>query len=149
MNCREYQEFFSDLFDGELPPDRKADLERHLGSCAPCGAEYASFTDALQALQGAAARPAGEGFVSGVIEAAQQEAERQALYQHTGMRRPSTRRLVAPRRMAWAIPALAASALAAFAVGFFIQKQAGDRAIRPQRATSPPRNGSRKTASSM
>jgi hypothetical protein len=130
MNCREYQEFFSDLFDGELPPDRRADLEGHLVSCAPCRAEYASFTDSLQALQGAAARPAGEGFAGRVMDAAQQEAERHVLFQHTGLRRPSTRRLVAPRRVAWTVPALAASALAAFAVGFFIQKQAADREIR-------------------
>jgi len=130
MNCREHQEFFSDLYDGNLPADRGRELEAHLAGCADCRGEYEAFSASLKALQEAGERAVPEAFVRRVMDTARAESERQVLYQNTGMRRPSTRRFVVPRpRALWAIPALAASALVAFAVGYFIQKQAADRAI--------------------
>ena len=36
MNCREMQEEFSALLDGELPPEARAAAEAHLSECADC-----------------------------------------------------------------------------------------------------------------
>jgi len=129
MNCREHQEFFSDLYDGNLPADRGRELEAHLSGCDDCRGEYEAFSASLKALQEAGERAVPEAFVRRVMDTARAESERQVLYQNTGMRRPSTRRMVVPKRAVWAIPAIAAAALVAFAVGYFIQKQAADRAI--------------------
>lgn len=127
MNCRERQEFFSDLYDGDLPPDRRRDLESHLSACAECRSEYEIFSASLHALRESVAPVPGEAFVRRVVESARGETERQALFQNTGLRRPTTRRMTAPRRALWTFPAIAASALVAFALGFFVQKHAADR----------------------
>jgi hypothetical protein len=129
MNCRERQEFFSDLYDGNLPGDRRGDLESHLSSCGDCRSEYEVFSSSLHALREAPQAAPGEAFVRKVVESARGETERQALFQNTGLRRPTTRRHTSPRRAVWAVPAIAAAALVAFAVGFFVQKQASDRRI--------------------
>ena len=66
MNCRERQEFFSDLYDGNLPVDRRGDLEAHLSSCADCRGEYETFSASLHALREAApATPRCTGRISG------------------------------------------------------------------------------------
>lgn len=129
MNCREHQEFFSDLYDGNLPGDRRRDLESHLSACADCRAEYEVFSTSLHALREAAVPAPGDAFVRRVVDSARGESERQVLFQNTGMRRPTTRRTTAPRRAMWAVPALAASALIAFALGFMIQKHSADQRI--------------------
>ena len=129
MNCRERQEFFSDLYDGQLPADRRRDLEAHLGSCADCRPEYEVFSASLHALRESRGHVPGEGFTRRVLEAARGERERQALFQNTGIRRPTTRRMAAPRTAAWALPAVAASLVAAFGLGFLVQKRAADQQI--------------------
>ena len=50
MTCREVQEFFSDLFDGELPLDRKRPLESHIATCPECHVEYDVFLKSMHAL---------------------------------------------------------------------------------------------------
>ena len=130
MNCREHQEFFSDLYDGNLTPDRRRELEAHLASCPECRAEYGEFSESLHALREGAVPVPGEPFVRKVVETVRGETERIALFQNTGMRRPTTRRATAVRRATWAFPAMAASALVAFTAGILIQKQATDQEIR-------------------
>ncbi|HZL73401.1 MAG TPA: DUF6569 family protein [Planctomycetota bacterium] len=130
MNCREHQEFFSDLYDGNLAPDRRRDLEAHLASCAECRAAYGDLSESLHALREGSSPVPGEPFVRNIVETVRSETERIALFQNTGMRRPTTRRTVSTRRAAWALPAVAAAALIAFAIGFLVQKQAADQEIR-------------------
>lgn len=36
MNCRELIEFLVDYRDGHLPPEQRAEFERHLAICGPC-----------------------------------------------------------------------------------------------------------------
>lgn len=36
ISCRELVEFLDLYLDGDLPPDRKAEFERHLSVCEPC-----------------------------------------------------------------------------------------------------------------
>ena len=130
MNCREHQEFFSDLYDGNLSPERRRELEAHLAECAECRTEYEEFSSSLHALREGNVPVPGDTFVRRIVDTARSETERIALFQNTGVRRPTTRRTVAPRRPLWAIPAVAAAALAAFALGFLVQKQAADQEIR-------------------
>src|SRR5688572_11558811 len=130
MNCREHQEFFSDLYDGNLPVERRRELESHLATCPECRAEFGEFSSSLHALREGSVPVPGDVFVRRIVDTARSETERIALFQNTGVRRPTTRRSIAPRRPLWAIPAVAAAALGAFALGFLIQKQAGDQEIR-------------------
>ncbi|HEU4339221.1 MAG TPA: zf-HC2 domain-containing protein, partial [Planctomycetota bacterium] len=130
MNCREHQEFFSDLYDGNLPAERRRELEAHLAACAECRGEYGEFSSSLHALREGAVPVPGDTFVRAIVDTARSETERIALFQNTGVRRPTTRRTVSPRRPLWAIPAVAAAALGAFALGFLVQKQAADQEIK-------------------
>ena len=36
ITCRELVEFLDLYLDGDLPPERKAEFERHLSVCEPC-----------------------------------------------------------------------------------------------------------------
>src|SRR5688572_6010228 len=129
MNSREHQEFFSDLYDGHLAPERTREMESHLAACPTCRAEYEEFSESLHALREGAVPVPGDPFVHRVVETVRSETERIALFQNTGVRRPTTRRTTAPQRSVWALPAIAASALVAFAIGFVVQKHAGDQVI--------------------
>src|SRR4026209_249955 len=106
MNCREHQEFFSDLYDGNLPPERRRELEAHLASCAVCRAEFEEFSSSLHALREGNVPVPGDTFVRRIAATARSETERIALYQNAGVRRPTTRRMTASRRPLWAIPAV-------------------------------------------
>jgi len=44
MNCEKYQELISCLFDGEINPEEKIELEKHIASCPQCRAIYEDFT---------------------------------------------------------------------------------------------------------
>jgi hypothetical protein len=107
MNCREHQEFFSDLYDGNLPPDRRRELESHLASCPECRAEYGELSESLHALREGAVPVPGDPFVHRVVETVRSETERIALFQNTGVRRPTTRGRRRPGGL-WALPAIAA-----------------------------------------
>lgn len=37
MNCQAYVEFILQYLEDDLPPDVRADFERHLAACPPCG----------------------------------------------------------------------------------------------------------------
>ena len=39
MNCRELEKHLTDYHDGELPPDLRQEVDRHLEDCASCRAE--------------------------------------------------------------------------------------------------------------
>ena len=39
-SCAETRELLSAYVDGELPPDRAAEVADHLASCAACAGEY-------------------------------------------------------------------------------------------------------------
>src|SRR5437762_80475 len=120
MLCREYQEFFSDLYDGDLASERRADLESHLVSCSPCQDEYKIFKESLAALQGMGEVPASDKFAARVRYAISQDKERGMLYAETGLAKPSTRRVMAPpparRPFALAFATVAAAAAVALAI---------------------------------
>ncbi|MFN2598928.1 MAG: anti-sigma factor [Pyrinomonadaceae bacterium] len=59
MNCEKCHELLSDFLDGTLPPDARAQLERHLGACLSC----ASAREELSAIV-ATARESREHLVA-------------------------------------------------------------------------------------
>lgn len=44
MNCEKYQELISCLIDGEITPEERAELEKHIASCPECKAMYEDFS---------------------------------------------------------------------------------------------------------
>jgi len=46
MTCRDILEDASAFLDGQLPPERRASVERHLEACPECAAEFDSLTQA-------------------------------------------------------------------------------------------------------
>ena len=95
MSHARWSEQIDDLVTGELPDERREELERHLASCEECQAEL----DALQALRGATRRLADTAGPPAVLE----EAVRSRLDRED--RSPA-----APRRVPQAGPWLAAAA---------------------------------------
>lgn len=51
MNCQELETLLHPYLDGELAPDQRADVERHLGDCADCRAHLKDFQALHAALQ--------------------------------------------------------------------------------------------------
>ena len=51
MKCQHASDLFSDLHEGALSTEVAAKLEEHLAGCTSCASEYASFEEALGALQ--------------------------------------------------------------------------------------------------
>src|SRR5262245_50721327 len=111
MTCREVQEFFSDLYDGELPIDRKRSLESHIATCPQCHEEYDLFLKSMQALTTTASIEAPERFVESVTTS--MKIERIA---------PPVEAAVAPpkRSSPWAPVAAAAGILVALVTGYVV-----------------------------
>jgi anti-sigma factor RsiW len=47
ITCRELIEFLIDYRDGNLPPEQKAEFERHLTCCGPCVAYMKTYEQAI------------------------------------------------------------------------------------------------------
>jgi anti-sigma factor RsiW len=49
MNCRAYVEFILQYLENDLPPDVRADFERHLAACPPCGRYLRQYQQTVDA----------------------------------------------------------------------------------------------------
>jgi len=54
VTCRELVELVTDYLDGALPPERRAEVVKHLGDCADCLRYLAQLQTTRQVLAGAA-----------------------------------------------------------------------------------------------
>ena len=64
MDHEAAQALFSAYVDGELTPAERAALDEHLGGCAPCTAELASFRQTLSAMRGATPVASPDAFMA-------------------------------------------------------------------------------------
>jgi anti-sigma factor RsiW len=128
--CRGFEADLSALLDGELAPERAAELRAHLAACADCRERLAGLARVDAALS-AAPLPAVPASLRARLEA-RLESAGQA---DTLLRR--TRRAPAPRRAGWG---RAAGALAAAAAGVALYLAVATRepARLPETAPAPP-----------
>jgi anti-sigma factor RsiW len=47
VTCREFAEFMADYLSGELPPETRAQFERHLTVCPNCVAYLSNYRDTI------------------------------------------------------------------------------------------------------
>ncbi len=114
MNCTEVREEFSALLDGELAPEVRAEVERHLGQCSECLHELEAYkrVDVLYRQLEPVAAP--QSFEEGVRT------------------RVSDVRVMERRKrqwLRWTWPVLAASAASVLIVAGWFQLQPGPRAF--------------------
>jgi anti-sigma factor RsiW len=48
ITCRELLEFLNLYLDGELPEERRAEFDRHLGVCEPCRSYIREYRQAVE-----------------------------------------------------------------------------------------------------
>jgi anti-sigma factor RsiW len=48
VTCREFAEFMIDYTSGELPPDQRAEFERHVSVCPNCGKYLTSYQETVK-----------------------------------------------------------------------------------------------------
>ena len=53
MNCREFTEFLHEYLFDDLPPDERAEFEKHLAECPWCVAYLDSYKQTIQLEQAA------------------------------------------------------------------------------------------------
>jgi anti-sigma factor RsiW len=127
--CQGFEADLSALLDGELAPERAAELRAHIGACPGCRARLAELARVDTALS-AAVLPAVPGSLRARLDARLASAGRG----DTPVRR--SRRADAPRR-AWR--GRAAGALAAAAAGIALYLAVATREpARPETAPAPP-----------
>lgn len=147
MNCQNTTESFSDYYDGGLQSAERAALEEHLRGCASCTTEYRHFTRSLEALHETAPLETTAAFMSTLKASASQQIERRPASPKT---KSEAMTIVTPKAdsrplsksdskpvaktgpMAkmpgsWWVPwALAATTLAAFALGVLVSGRRQD-----------------------
>jgi anti-sigma factor RsiW len=62
LRCKDFEEVLSDYLDGELPPEHKQRLERHLLLCPACSETLRGMHQVRLALQGLGASETPAGF---------------------------------------------------------------------------------------
>jgi hypothetical protein len=70
VTCRDAREWFSDLLDEALEPDRRRDVEAHLAGCAECRVELDRLRATVAALREVEPARAPAGFVDRVLQRA-------------------------------------------------------------------------------
>jgi hypothetical protein len=130
IRCRSYDDDWSALLDGELPPDRVAELSGHLAGCERCRVRVAALreVDALVAARAEPAFPAdlGERLAARI----RADAARAG-----GAGRGAPGGLAPTRRPRWLMPAAAlAASTAAAALVLAVWPRAGT----PPLVTPPP-----------
>lgn len=71
MDCERTRELLNAYLDGELPPDRRADVDAHLCDCAACAAALGELEGLNRAIATLAGAAVPEGFAARVREAAE------------------------------------------------------------------------------
>ncbi len=147
MNCQNTTEYFSDYYDGGLGAGERQLLEEHLRSCTSCTTEYRHFTTSLSALHETRPMETTAAFMTNLKATASQQIERRQNYTRT---KSEAMTIVTPKAdsrpvgktdskpvtksapimklpATWWVPwALAATTLAAFALGFTVSGRGGD-----------------------
>ena len=151
MNCQNTTEFFSDYYDGGLQAAERQALEEHLRSCAGCTTEYRHFTRSLEALHETAPMETTAAFMNTLKASATQQIERRQNYPRTkseamtvvtpkadskpvakadsrpvGRADSKTTPIAKLPAAAWVPWVLAATTLAAFALGFAVSGRRAD-----------------------
>jgi hypothetical protein len=90
MNCNSIESLFSDLFDGQLAPARRAKVESHLQTCAACRENYAAFERTTSALRDSAAPQTEPSLAADILAAVDQAASAEASRSETDFRRAMT-----------------------------------------------------------
>lgn len=123
MNCADAAERITALVDGELPPEERAELERHLAECGACRDARAAEEAIAARVRGLGRPPLPDGFREAVLERVRAEPA-------PGAARPSGRIIpLGP----W-LTAGAAAAAAALAMVYF---GGGDEAGAPVATLAP------------
>jgi mycothiol system anti-sigma-R factor len=118
MSCAETRELLSAYVDGELPPDRAAEVADHLASCAACAREYESTLETVRALREGLVRHRAPDVLRARVRAAIREERPEALPAP-----PLRRAWRAPWRVPWRavaaalVVAVASSGLTLLAAG--------------------------------
>ena len=60
MNCKELVELLLDFIADDLTPERRAELEQHLGCCGPCQAYFETYQITIQLSRKLCCRPLPE-----------------------------------------------------------------------------------------
>ncbi|HLY09564.1 MAG TPA: DUF6569 family protein [Planctomycetota bacterium] len=147
MNCQNTTEFFSDYYDGGLQSAERTALEEHLRCCSTCTTEYRHFTRSLEALHETAPLETTTAFMTNLKASASQQIDRRQGYPKT---KSEAMTIVTPKAdsrplsksdsksvaktaplaklpsPAWVPWALAATTLAAFALGFAVSGRRQD-----------------------
>jgi hypothetical protein len=139
MNCQNTTEFFSDYYDGGLGTSERQLLEEHLRTCTTCTTEYRHFTTSLEALHETRPMETTAAFMVNLKASASQQIDRRQNYPKTKSEamtivtpkadsKPVTKTAPVLRMPAtWWVPwALAATTLAAFALGFTVSGRGSD-----------------------
>ncbi|MBV8881387.1 MAG: HEAT repeat domain-containing protein [Planctomycetaceae bacterium] len=147
MNCQNTTEFFSDYYDGGLQAAERQALEEHLRACGTCTTEYRHFTRSLEALHETRPLETTAAFMVNLKASASQQIERRQNYTKSKSEamtivtpkadsrpvgkadsRPVTKTSPIVKMPAtWWVPwALAATTLAAFALGFVVSGRRAD-----------------------
>src|SRR5579862_9889005 len=140
-------EFFSDYYDGGLQSAERTALEEHLRCCSTCTTEYRHFTRSLEALHETAPLETTTAFMTNLKASASQQIDRRQGYPKT---KSEAMTIVTPKAdsrplsksdsksvaktaplaklpsPAWVPWALAATTLAAFALGFAVSGRRQD-----------------------
>ena len=90
MNCHSVQPLFSDLFDGQLPPARRAKVESHLEACASCRENYTAFERATSALRATASAQTTPSLTATMLAAVDRAANTEATRSDDDFRRAMT-----------------------------------------------------------
>jgi anti-sigma factor RsiW len=93
MNCPETRESLSAYVDGELPPERAAEMAEHLSSCGECAHEYEHVLNTVRTLRDELVRHRAPDVLRARVRAALRE-EQVA---------PAARLMPTPRR-GWRVP---------------------------------------------
>jgi hypothetical protein len=151
MNCQNTTEFFSDYYDGGLQSAERQSLEEHLRQCPSCTTEYRHFTRSLEALHETSPMETTAAFMSTLKATASQQIERKQNYPRTkseamtvvtpkadskplpksdsrpvGRADSKTAPMAKIPSVAWVPWTLAATTLAAFALGFAVSGRRPD-----------------------
>ena len=73
MECKDYREWFSPYYDGELDGEKAEQFIEHLRTCAGCKQEFARYTESLSALKSIAGDLEAPRIARSVREAVTQE----------------------------------------------------------------------------
>ena len=116
-SCAEVRELLSAYVDGELPPDRSAEVADHLASCDACAREYEATLETVRTVREGLVRHRAPDVLRARVRAAlREEAEREELNQPPRRDDDAAAARGRARRPRWRLSAVAAAAAAAVVI---------------------------------